>query len=217
MNEVTKQKNKRLLIMIIGNIILGIGITLFRNLGFGVDPFMSMTIGISNKFSIQLGIFQMCLNIGLFVILFSLIKKLMGLGTIVNMLFLGYMVQYFSFLYGEFLAAPSTILGKLILLLVALLVQVIGMSLYITADLGIAPYDCLPIILSEKTRFEFGIWRVFCDTICVILAIVFGGSIGISTLIIAFGTGPLVQFFNKYFEKKILKKNIDINYMMNDV
>lgn len=203
-------KNKRLFVMIVGNIILGIGITLFRNVGFGVDPFTSMTIAISSKVSLQLGIFQMCLNIGLFAILFSLIKKLIGLGTIINMLFLGYMIQIFSFLYSEFLIAPSTLLGKLILLVIALLVQVIGMSLYITADLGIAPYDCLPIILSEKTRFEFGTLRVFCDTICVIIAIIFGGSIGISTVIIAFGTGPLAQFFNKYFENKIFKNKVNV-------
>ena len=151
--------------MIVGNIILGIGITLFRNVGFGVDPFTSMTIAISSKVSLQLGIFQMCLNIGLFAILFSLIKKLIGLGTIINMLFLGYMIQIFSFLYSEFLIAPSTLLGKLILLVIALFlfkVAHLEKIMFYLFIIGNILYYLSGIILA----YIFKDNRAFCKYLC---------------------------------------------------
>lgn len=198
--------NKKFTMILIGVLILGIGVALCNVIGLGVDPFAAMNIGISKTISIPLGISQMSLNILMFIALYKLSKQLMGLGTFFNMIGLGYVVEFFSNIYSKFIIIPDNLFLKFTLLCVAFIIIGIGLSLYYTANLGLAPYDCLPIILSEKTKFEFGTCRVFADCICVVIALIFGGNIGVSTLIIACGMGPTVQFINKNFSEKLLPK-----------
>lgn len=197
-------KSKRFIMMLVGILILGMGVALCNIIGLGVDPFAAMNIGASDKFNISLGLFQLSLNIVMFIILYKSSKKLIGWGTFFNMVCLGYVIEFSNFIYSKFIIIPDNLIIKFALLGIAFIMLGIGLSLYYTADLGLAPYDCLPIILSEKTRFEFGICRVFADSICVIIALIFGGSIGISTLIIALGMGPTVQMLNKNFSQKLL-------------
>lgn len=123
------------------------------------------------------------------------------------MIGLGYVIEFFINIYSKFVVVPDNLFIKLALLFVAVVIIGIGLSLYYTANLGLAPYDCLPIILSERTKFEFGTCRVFADCICVVIALIFGGSIGVSTLIIACGMGPIVQFINKNFSERLLDKS----------
>lgn len=46
--------------------------------------------------------------------------------------------------------------------------------------------------------------RIATDIICVIISLIFGGNVGIGTVIMAFGTGPVVQFFNEHVSKPCL-------------
>ncbi|GAA0706337.1 membrane protein [Paraclostridium ghonii] len=199
-------KSKKVTMMLIGILILGMGVALCNIIGLGVDPFAAMNIGISKTTSISLGISQMSLNILIFIVLYKFSKHLMGLGTFFNMMGLGYVVEFFSNVYSQFVVIPNNLFIKFALLGLAFIMIGIGLSLYYTANLGLAPYDCIPIILSKKTKFEFGICRVFADCICVVIALIFGGNIGVSTLIIACGMGPTVQFFNRNFSEKLLDK-----------
>ena len=200
-------KSKRFAMMSIGVLILGMGVALCNMIGLGVDPFAAMNIGISETTSISLGVSQMSLNILMFIVLYKFSKKLIGLGTFFNMIGLGYVIEFFINIYSKFVVVPDNLFIKLALLFVAVVIRGIGLSLYYTANLGLAPYDCLPIILSERTKFEFGTCRVFADCICVVIALIFGGSIGVSTLIIACGMGPIVQFINKNFSERLLDKS----------
>ncbi|WP_286317042.1 hypothetical protein [Romboutsia ilealis] len=87
------------------------------------------------------------------------------------MIGLGYVVEFFSNIYSKFIIIPDNLFLKFTLLCVAFIIIGIGLSLYYTANLGLAPYDCLPIILSEKTKFEFGTCMVLLLLISIILFI----------------------------------------------
>ena len=70
-----------------------------------------------------------------------------------------------------------------------------------TPELGSAPYDALGVQIHEISKVPFKLCRITTDLICVIIALIFGGNIGIGTVITAFGTGPFVQFFNEHVSK----------------
>ena len=55
-----------------------------------------------------------------------------------------------------------------------------------------------------ESKVPFKLCRIATDIICVIISLIFGGNVGIGTVIIAFGTGPVVQFFNEHLSKPCL-------------
>ena len=86
---------KNVLLILIGLVIIGIGASTLRVAGLGVDPFTAMNIGLSSMFGMQLGIFQIIVNA--FILFYVYLKqKAIGLGTILNMLLVGILIQQIS-------------------------------------------------------------------------------------------------------------------------
>jgi len=83
--------------------------------------------------------------------------------------------------------------------------QLVGCSFYVTCNLGMAPYDAISYLVPERTKIPFRWWRIFLDVVCVSVGFACGASIGIGTLIMAFGTGPILPLLNQYVAKPLLK------------
>ena len=71
-------------------------------------------------------------------------------------------------------------------------------ALYQTADVGIAPYDALSLLLARKLPVPYFWCRIFTDGVCVGVAFLLGGLIGLGTLVCALALGPFVAFFTRY-------------------
>ena len=52
--------------------------------------------------------------------------------------------------------------------------------------------------------------RIFTDAFSALVCFLSGGLIGIGTLVTAFGFGPVVEFFNVRFTRKLFKPGDDI-------
>ena len=89
-------KPKLVILTVLGNIILGLGIAILNVSGFGIDAFTSMTTGISNLLGVGLGVFQMSLNLVMYVPVLMINRKAFGIGALINLFLLGYIVQYFG-------------------------------------------------------------------------------------------------------------------------
>ena len=83
-------------------------------------------------------------------------------------------------------------------------VTALGVSLYQTADLGIAPYDALALEIRDHTPVPYFGCRVFTDAFCALLCWLLGGLVGLGTLFCAFCLGPFIQFFNGLISEKTL-------------
>jgi uncharacterized membrane protein YczE len=73
------------------------------------------------------------------------------------------------------------------------LIIAIGTGLYIGVGLGPGPRDGLMTGLGAK-GVPIGVARVAIEVTVLGLGYVLGGTVGIGTVIFAFGVGPLVQF-----------------------
>ena len=71
----------------IGVAILSMGTTFSRG---GLDPFTAMNTGISNKLGIGLGVYQLAVNLVIFIFILWLDRKQIGIGTILNMVLVGF-------------------------------------------------------------------------------------------------------------------------------
>ena len=197
---------KRFIAMIIGNIILGLGIAIFKFAGMGNDPYTAMIFGVSDFLHLYFPTFQICFNVGVFILIeLTLGRKYIGIGTIVNMFFLGYIISFFvNILYGTF-EEPTTFMAQLPVMIIGVLVTCFGVSFYQTSDAGVSPYDSVSIIMDEKIKKLPYFWaRIFTDSLCTIVCFLTGGLLGLGTLVCAFGIGPLVTFYNKYISEPVI-------------
>lgn len=62
----------------------------------GVDPYTAANIGISNTIGIDLGTYQLISNAVLFIPMLLWGRQYIGIGSIMNMILVGYFVQWFS-------------------------------------------------------------------------------------------------------------------------
>ena len=96
-NYLKKTGVGRIGIMIIGNVIIGLGISVFKLSGLGNDPYSGMVMAMGALLNMPYANFQVLLNIALLMIEIFAGRKYIGAGTIVNALFLGYFSTFFNF------------------------------------------------------------------------------------------------------------------------
>lgn len=197
---------RRFLLTVLGIVALGLGVSLCLYGNVGVDPFTSMNIAFSSKLGISLGKFQLIVNAVLLVCVLLLQKKFIGIGTILNMVLVGYFVEWFNILWTNIFTFEMSIYISLLFLIVGVVILTFGASLYFSTQAGTAPYDAVGLILADKTGLPFRVCRIGTDVILVIISFVLSGPLGVATLVIALFTGPLIDFWNKRIARLVNDK-----------
>ncbi len=198
---------KRLIAMIISVGLMGLNVTLFSLSGFGADPYSALNLGISAKVGVPFGVFMLLVNIVVLVVAFFLGRHLIGIGTLINMSVIGLTVDFLTpILQGIFPDAWEVhIAFRIALLIAAIIIGSFAASIFFTAALGVGPYDTIAMILTQRTKIHFRWCRVACDATCAVIALLFGATIGIGTLISAAFLGPLISFFTKKIAIPLLR------------
>lgn len=208
---------KRVVMCVSGVVLSGIAVSFFKSAVFGVDPFQAFMSGMDAVIPISYGTLYVIVNAVL--LLFSLIfdRKRIGLGTLINLFLLGYIVQAGADLLA--IAVPDpTLPVRIIILLTGVLIACIAASLYFTADMGVSTYDAIALILTETWGIgKFRYVRIITDFTCVALGVALymlsgqaaGGLaavVGIGTIISAFMMGPMIDYFNVHLSGPMLKR-----------
>ena len=194
---------KRIIMTFAGIFLTGISVSIFKASLFGTDPFSCFAIGIWNLSQIKFSISYTILNAVLILAVFILDKHYIGLGTILNLFFTGYVVEKGMQLF-DFYLPQRTLSIRILLLIIAVVLMCFATSLYFTADMGVSPYDACALIITKKTKFPFRACRIGTDLLVTTLGFFMGATVGIGTLVTAFGMGPLIEFFNRTCARPLL-------------
>lgn len=204
--KILAQENgtRRMILMPMSILLMGFAISVFSYAGMGVDPFTALNMSISAKIGLSFGFFQMCMN-GVILVLVAIVsKKLINLGTIFNMIGVGYVCEFFTGIYNQILPTNPNAVVKTVAMLLGVFLLSLSASLYFNCDLGVSPYDALGFVLEEKTKMKYKWCRVATDLVCTLIAFVLGGPIGIGTVVTAFFMGPVISFCDEAISKKVL-------------
>ena len=205
---------RRVIAVVLGNIVLGIGAAGLRFSLLGNEPYTAMNMAISDGLHMSLGTYQLILNLFLLIIQLIWGRAYIGFGSIINLCFLGYIIEAAGYVMSLILPSAQgyTFLQKILFMIVSLLILTFGISMYQAANLGVAPYDYLALGMTDHLPTPYFLNRVVTDAISVltIVAVVLGGLItwneshlGIGTVVGAFFLGPLINFYSKFNEKWI--------------
>lgn len=190
----------RLAMMITGVTVQGFGLSLLIRLALGTDPCSCLTQGVINYVPISFGTAQLLCHLVTFVFVLRFDMSYIGFGTIGNMVFLGYISDFFGWIWDSvlpqgFFASQPVRWG---LLVPVLMVFILGASTYMTAGLGSSPYDAMPFIISHKCKkIPFKAIRMIWDISFMAAGFALGGDVGIVTLGVAFFLGPVISFMQK--------------------
>lgn len=196
-----KKNAKRILMTVFGVLIGGFCVGMFSFSQMGVDPFQVLAHGIWMKTPLTFGNLYTIVNAIMLIAIIILDRKKIGLGTVINIFLLGYVVDFSTNLWTRLIPDPSLVI-RIAFLIVAIVVICFGSSLYFTANMGVSTYDAVALMMSEKQKVvKFKYCRIFTDLICVIIGFILGanfksGYTQVGTIITAFFMGPIISFFN---------------------
>ncbi len=205
----------RLILVLFAVILMGFCLSWLVLCDMGTDPCTMMNLAVSNKLGMAIGDWQALLNIILLVFVVIFGGRNLGFGTLANMFLVGYSLQFFSWLWGIVLPADIVTNGiftsmamRIGVLIPALIFFIFAAALYMDVDLGTAPYDAMPYIAwnALKKKFpslQFRFVRIGYDILVVLIAMLFGGKLGIVTALMAFVLGPVIDFVGKQLQKVI--------------
>lgn len=191
-----KVSKKQIFYMLVGNVLCGISIGMFQFADFGIDPFNLGVMGLWNLFHLfDYGTFYMVLSLTLlFVNFFLLDRTKLGLGTVANMFLVGYVIEFSYWLWNRLFTGGGIVL-RVAFLLAALVLVCFSSALYYVADMGVSPYDAIPLTIAERTNVRFKTVRVAADCFWVIVGLIGSQRAGVATLLIAFCLGPFIEAF----------------------
>ena len=168
-------------------ILFGLGEGLLIVSAAGASPWSVLAQGISLNVSASVGITTIFISIIVLLFWFPL-KQKPGLGTILNALIIGFMIDFCI----KFIPTPESYTSQLLLSITAVLTVGLGGGIYLVANLGAGPRDGLMIGLQRKTNLPIAVVRSFIEITVMSVGWYLGGTVGLGTLLFAFGIGPAV-------------------------
>jgi uncharacterized membrane protein YczE len=92
----------------------------------------------------------------------------------------------------KYVPTPSNYIHQLLLAIISVIIVGIGGGIYLVSNLGAGPRDGLMIGLQKLTNFPIAAVRGTLEISVVSIGWYLGGTVGIGTLLFAFGIGPCV-------------------------
>lgn len=201
-----KAGRKRIGMSLAGNLLVGIGVAVFKLSAMGNDPFNGMNMALSELTGIAYPTLQILVNLLLFAVQLLFARELIGFGTVVNIFLIGYIVKVTYALLDRLFGAPELFALQFAVMLIGMMICSLGLSLYQCSAMGTAPYDALALILDKRLKRLPYFWcRILCDGSCALICLFSGGIVGLGTLLSAFGFGPVIAFFNKKVSRPLLQ------------
>ena len=182
-----KPKFSTIFFLCFGLSLFGLGEGLLIVSFTGASPWSVLAQGISLKVNASIGIITFFISI--FVIsLWVFLSQKPGIGTILNAVIIAIMID----LCLNYVSTPEGFILKMILAVAAVLLVGIGSGIYLVANLGPGPRDGLMTGLQKKTNLPIAAVRAFLEITVVSIGWYLGGTVGIGTILFAFGIGPAV-------------------------
>ena len=182
-----KPKISTFFFLCFGLIIFGLGEGLLIVSAAGASPWSVLAQGISLNIDFSVGITTIFVSV--VVLLFWItLKQKPGIGTVLNAIIIGLMIDVCI----KFVPTPEDYISQIFLSIIAVLTVGLGGGIYLVANLGAGPRDGLMVGLQKKTDLPIAAVRGFLEIIVMSVGWYLGGTVGVGTLLFAFGIGPAV-------------------------
>ena len=169
----------------LGLIIFGLGEGLLIVSSSGASPWSVLAQGLFLNIGFSVGLITIFISIAVLLLWFPL-KQKPGIGTILNALIIGLMIDACI----RYVPTPENYFNQVLLGAIAVFTVGLGGGIYLVANLGPGPRDGLMIGLQKKTNLPIALVRAVLEITVMSIGWYLGGTVGVGTLLFAFGIGP---------------------------
>jgi len=182
-----KPKISTFFFLCLGLALFGLGEGLLIVSFVGASPWSVLAQGIALNVNLSIGVITIFVSVVVLILWIPLNQK-PGIGTILNAIIIGLMIDVCI----KFVPTPENYIYQILLAIIAVLIVGIGGGIYLVANLGAGPRDGLMVGLQKKTKLPIAIVRGSIEITVMSIGWYLGGTVGIGTLLFAFGIGPAV-------------------------
>lgn len=190
----------RVLFFLIGIFILSFGVSLTIKSDLGAGAWDALNVGLSHTIGLTVGSWVFIVGIILIILNTFLGKRGPDYLAVITIFLVGTFIDFWLILVME-AWMPADMVVRFITLLVGIASLSFGISVYLQAKFPLVPIDNLMVSLQERFNIKLMTAKTIGEILALIFAIIFKGPIGIGTLIITFGIGPLIQVCYPKVEK----------------
>ncbi|TPG37359.1 YczE/YyaS/YitT family protein [Mycolicibacterium hodleri] len=156
--------------------------------GLGLDPWDVFHQGLAGRTGLTIGIASAVVGVAV-LLLWIPLRNRPGIGTVANVIVIAVTVDASL----AFLPEPAGLPVRIAMMLGAVVLNAVSTVLYIGAGLGSGPRDGLMTGLVRRTGRSVRLVRTLIEATVLTVGWLLGGTVGVGTLVYAFGIGPLVQ------------------------
>lgn len=191
---------QRLPRLFLGLFLYAIGIYVSIRANIGYAPWDAFHTGLSKVTGMTLGTSSIVTGVVIGFLVVLLGEKI-GLGTLSNMVVVGVFLDLLI-VWNPIPVNQNFWLG-IPMMIIGIYIIAFASYYYIGTGFGAGPRDSLMVALTRKTKLPVGVCRGTIEVIILLSGWYLGGSVGLGTVIAAFGSGFCVQT-----TFKIMKFNI---------
>ncbi|MDA2894572.1 hypothetical protein PDG61_26930 [Mycolicibacterium sp. BiH015] len=167
--------------------------------GLGLDPWDVFHQGLALRTGMTIGLASAVVGVAVLLAWIPL-RNRPGIGTVANVVVIAVTVDLALWL----IPAPTSTTVRIALMLGAVVLNAFSTVLYIGAGLGPGPRDGLMTGLVVRTGRSVRLVRTTIEVLVLTVGWLLGGTVGIGTVVYAFGIGPLVQLFVRLTPDRVL-------------
>ena len=186
--------SRKVIQVLVGTTLIGTGVALNFSSNLGLGPWGVFHEGISLNTSLTFG--NAIIATGIFVTLLLIpLKQKPGIATLVDIFWIGTVADLVISLNLN----AETLVLKWIFVFIGILCIGSGTAIYVGADMGSGPRDGVMVGLESK-GLKIGMARNVIEVTALTLGWLLGGTVGLSSVVIAISIGPVVQLVIPYFD-----------------
>jgi uncharacterized membrane protein YczE len=193
--ESNRSLSFRLLILIFGLFVYGLGVAMTVHASLGIAPWDVFAQGISIQTGLSFGVSTVVVS-ALVLLAWIPLKVKPGIGTIANAILIGLFADFWLLILPD----TSIYWQRLLIFLVGVVIVAIATGLYISSALGSGPRDGLMQGTANALDKPFWMIRTGYEGTVLTLGALMGGQVREGTLIFALSIGYLVQLSMKFFK-----------------
>ena len=171
---------RRLAALTLSLMVIGACVAVFKTVGFGTDPCSTFTLGVSAHTGVSFGTCQLLFNLLMFIPVFRYDVSRIGIGTIGNMVGIGYIADLCMELMRPLIPAEGlSMTVRVVMFALSMAGFLIAAAFYMVVDLGVAPYDAIPqLIAARAKRWSYRRVRMLWDISILSAGFLLGSTVG---------------------------------------
>ncbi len=195
----------RLIVFYIGIAVLSLGIVLIIKANLGVSAWDVLHIGLYRTFGLTVGTWSQIAGLIIIIVTMFIYRHVVSIGTILNMIFIGWFIDLFIYLLPDF----EQLYLQIAALIIGILIMGFGAGVYIAANIGTGPRDSLMMALTIKYGWKVSVVKTIMELLAIIAGWLLGGPVFVGTVVAAFLIGPTIaaalkiclKFLNPFFDR----------------